>query len=62
MKHQVIAMLKQSCTLKIDGRKLKVELPKGCIGILFCFESKKTAKDWCGEDVELMRIKAEVKP
>lgn len=56
MKHQVIALKKHSGMVKVDGIKFSMKLPTGCIGVLFCFESKKTAKEYWGEDVDLVEF------
>lgn len=33
-----------------------LNLPKGCIGLFFAFESKKAAREWWGKDVQLLEI------
>ena len=61
MKHPVIAMMRHRGTveLKIGGHTeiLPIKLPKGCLGITFLFESKKTARAYFGKDVGCMRCK-----
>ena len=59
MKHQVIAMKKHAGGAEIEGIKFKMELPEGCTGMLLCFESKKAARKYWGEDAELMRFEEE---
>ena len=52
MKHKVIAM-------KLVGEKMftrPVNLPTGCKGILFVFDSKKAARAYWGKDIELVRV------
>ena len=56
MKHQVIALKKHPGNIEINGVANKLNLPKGCTGILFTFESTKTARAWTGNDVQLVRI------
>lgn len=53
---QVIAMQKQNGDVEIEGTLHRLSLPKGCTGILLCFESKKAAREECGKDVELLEI------
>lgn len=59
MKHSVIAMKVHSGALSIGGCEVKMKLPKGCDGILFCFESKKAARDFWGKDTPLVRCETE---
>jgi len=54
---QVIAMRKHSGEILVNGIESRLPLPKGCTGILFCFESKKAAREYYGKDVELIEIK-----
>ena len=41
MKHQVIGLKVHNVTVTVNGQEIKMKLPDGCTGILFCFESKK---------------------
>jgi len=43
----------------VNGEVIKMRLPKGCIGVLFCFESKSAAADYWGEDIETIRVEKE---
>ena len=36
--------------------KIKMQLPKGCIGICFAFESKKAAIEYWGKNTEFVEI------
>lgn len=38
---------------------IKIGLPKGCIGIMFVFESKTAARKWQGPKASLVRIDLE---
>lgn len=55
MKQQVIAMRKHSGAVKVGDTETLLILPPGCTGILFCFESKKAAREYWGKDIELIR-------
>ena len=57
MKQQVIAMRKHAGAISVDGIETQLTLPSGCTGILFCFESKKAAREYWGEDIELIQYK-----
>lgn len=59
MKHTVIALKKHRGTVTVDGVRIDIKLPPGCTGILFCFESKKAAREYWGNDVPLVRIEIE---
>lgn len=56
MKKQVIALKTHSGTVHIDGSKEKtpITLPKGCTGILFCFESIRAARLYWGHKIKLV--------
>ena len=56
MKQPVIAMPLQPGICKVNGIKNKIQLPKGCTGFLFCFESKQAAREWFGRDIPLVEI------
>ena len=56
MKKPVITLRLHDAEVTIDGHKVKIQLPKGCTGILFCFESKKTAREWWGKDVKMQEV------
>ena len=62
MKQQVIAMKRHNGQVALCGHKFQMTLPKGCTGMLFCFESKKAAREYWGKDVEMLRFEAEEKP
>ena len=36
--------------------RIKMQLPKGCIGICFAFESKKAAFEYWDKNIELVEI------
>lgn len=57
MKHSVIALKVYEGAVEVDDGKAQMELPSGCTGILFCFESKKAARAYWGMDVEFIRGK-----
>ena len=56
MKQPVIAMKQHNGTVDVCGHGFRMILPKGCTGMLFCFESKKAAREYWGKDVELLRF------
>ena len=56
MKKPVIALRIYAGRVNVGNVEGKVILPKGCTGIMFVFESKKAAQDWCGKDVPLREI------
>lgn len=61
MGHKVVAMrMAEGPFVKIENVGIKhpipLELPKGCIGMLFCFESKKSAREYFDKDVALMML------
>lgn len=60
MKHQVVAMRKHSGIINFEDIEFQIGLPKGCTGILLCFESKKTAREHWGKKTGLMRIDNEM--
>lgn len=41
------------------GTELK--LPKGCLGLLFIFKTKKAAREHCGKDATLTRASFKIK-
>ena len=51
-----LSMQMQPNEVTINGMRSKITLPKGCLGLMFVFESKETARDWHGKDVELTEI------
>jgi len=52
---QVIAMKKHGGEVSIGGSDpFKMILPPGCTGMLFAFKSKKSAKAYWGNNVELI--------
>ena len=59
MKHPVISMnlLKQNF-LKIGDVSINLELPKGCLGVMLVFESKKSAKEF-NRNAPLCRIEVD---
>lgn len=56
MKHMVIAMKLSTGPEDPFGRSI-IQLPKGCVGFCLVFESKKTAKEFWGNNVEFVQIK-----
>jgi len=56
MKHPVIALKIHPGEVKFGDTKVKIQLPDGCIGVCFAFRSKKKAREWCGKDVDMVRI------
>ena len=61
MKHEVLAMKMSRGRQKItiNGIVAEMPLPDWCIGIMFVFESKKAARAYYGNDVNLIRIKTQ---
>lgn len=57
-KQQVIAMKRHCGEITVDGEPFKMKLPKGCTGIMFCFESKTAARKYWGKDIVMVRIEA----
>jgi len=43
-------------TNNIKHHEVKLDLPKDCIGLIYCFRTKKAARDWYGKDVVLQKI------
>ena len=43
------------------GLSLNLNLPDGCLGILFIFKTKKAGREWLGKDCEFIEVKEEVK-
>lgn len=59
MKQTVIAMKLYDGEVSVSGcgeGPVKMKLPKGCIGLMFCFESKKTAREYWGRNVNLVVV------
>lgn len=61
MKKQVIALNMHRGAMKIGNTPIKLNLPKGCVGMCFVFESKKTAKEYWGNNVPLIEITQKIK-
>jgi hypothetical protein len=52
-----LAKMMNEPILKIDGvGDIPVILPEGCVGIMHVFKTKKAARAWYGEKVELCEI------
>ena len=56
MKHSVITLQLHPGIIEVQGNEIAMDLPKGCMGFLLCFESKKAAREYCGKDVELILV------
>ena len=56
MKQPCLALKRHNGLVEIAGIRWNLNLPPGCTGILFVFESKKAARDFWGKDVELRDI------
>ncbi len=56
MKHQVVALRQHPGEVAVDGEKIKMKLPEGCSGLMFIFESKKSARKYWGKDVRMVRV------
>jgi hypothetical protein len=57
MKQPVISLKLHPGKVSIDGKgENKINLPEGCIGVMFCFESKKAAREYWGKNIALVRI------
>lgn len=61
MKQQVIAMKKHTGWVEEGGVKFKMNLPEGCTGLLFCFESKEAARKYWGKGTRLLEYEPEQK-
>ena len=59
MKHKVLALKLHPGKVKFGETEIPLVLPEGCLGIVFCFESKKLARDYWGKDVCLVRMRME---
>jgi len=59
MKKPVIALQRHSGEISVDGYKTRINLPKGCTGLLFIFESKVSAYRYWGKNTELQEIELE---
>lgn len=57
MKHTVVAMELNTGAINVNGVDVQAILPDGCIGFFLVFESKKTARKYCGNDVKLLKVK-----
>lgn len=55
MKKPVIALKRHPGEVSLAGERTKIQLPDGCTGIMFCFESKKKAREYWGKDVPLVQ-------
>ena len=55
-KHHVMALKIHSGTIKVNEHNVQLGLPKGCTGLVFCFETKQAAREYWGKDIELRRI------
>ena len=56
MKQQVIALKLHGGLVLVEGDIVKMNLPDGCLGICFAFESKKAAREYWGKDVPMVQI------
>jgi len=61
VKHKVIAMKVHDGESQIveneeRSNPIPMKLPNGCTGILFVFETKKAAREYWGNDTELLRV------
>ena len=56
MKHKVICMKLHDGSVHLEGTRLNMKLPDGCIGLLFVFESKKAARAYYGKDVSMHQV------
>ena len=59
MNHLVVALKVHDGVVTFDGEEIKMKLPDGCMGILFCFESKKAAREYWGKDISLQKFEFE---
>ena len=59
--HKVVALKKHCGEIKVGGIDAKLNLPDGCSGVLFCFDSKKSAIEYWGKDIELIQYREEAK-
>lgn len=44
-------------TVEVDGKPYKVELPKGCTGVMYVFKKKHQATKFFGHDVKCEQLK-----
>jgi len=55
---KVIALKAHQGQILVDGVKHRnLIFPKGCIGMALVFESKKSARDYWGDKINLLEIK-----
>jgi hypothetical protein len=58
MKKSYIAMKTVSkMTVDIEDKSYNVQLPKGCIGVMYVFKKKKHATKFFGNDVQCEQMK-----
>ena len=58
MKKPVIAMRLHRGFVNIDNSAPAIiSLPEGCLGMFFCFESKKSAEACLGKDTQLLEVR-----
>jgi len=56
MKQQVIALKLHQGHVWVGEHRIKMNLPDGCMGICFAFESKKAAREYWGKDVPMVKF------
>jgi hypothetical protein len=56
MKKMCIALKVQNGNLEIGKVKVQLEFPDGCIGVCLVFESKKKAKEYYGNNINLAEV------
>lgn len=56
MKKLWLALKLHGGAISVDGLPDKIRLPDGCVGIMFPFKTKKTARNFWGKDVRLVEI------
>ena len=52
MKKKVMNLRCSKPVIEVMGQEVKLPLPKGCLGACWVFESKKSARDFFGEDAD----------
>ena len=57
-KKQFLALdMMNEISATIEGEPVKVDLPKGCVGVCYVFKAKKHARKYFGHDVDLAVLK-----
>ena len=58
--YEFIALRAHPGALKIDSKYYPMELPPGCTGVLYSFDTKANAKKFWGDDVKCIKAIKEI--